>query len=86
MTILTPGVAHMSFSDLRLLGRRDGTSIWPEDVAAATPHAEILGIIKQFTSAFFDKYLKHQKATLLDQTGAKVPASVRVVRYGPAAH
>jgi predicted dienelactone hydrolase len=84
VTLVTPGVAHMSFSDLRLLGRRDGTSGWPDDITAATPHEEILATVRQFTRAFFDKYLKRQPSTLLDQPGDRMPASVRIARYGRA--
>ncbi len=83
VTIGTPGVSHNSFSDIRLLGRPDGSGInaWPEDVRAATPHARILGAINSWTRAFFDKTVRGDPkplAALERERGG----DIEVRRYG----
>jgi hypothetical protein len=82
VTLATPGISHNSFLDVRLLGRTDMGNInsWPKDVQEATPHAQILRRITDFTSAFFNKYLRGMPAPLLDDPSETGP-EVTVQRY-----
>ena len=85
VTVRTPGILHNSFSDIRLLGRPDSAqmNIWPKDVQAATPHAEILHTITEFTLAFFDNYVRGESVPLL-KSGTNPNANVRIQRFGAA--
>jgi predicted dienelactone hydrolase len=49
---------HADFGDLPLLQSRDPTE--------AETHARVLGVVRSYTRAFFDKYLRGAKAPLLD--------------------
>jgi hypothetical protein len=72
-----PGISHRSFSDLTLMSV----------IGDATNGADSLHnyqIIQSYTRAFFDKYLKSQKDSLLDQKSSLDPL-VRVDRFSPAA-
>jgi hypothetical protein len=65
----------MDFSDLPVLGAHDR--------ADAEARARILGVVRSYTRAFFDKYLRGTKAPLIDGqvTGEFVEA---VQRFAPA--
>ena len=82
VTITTPGISHNSFSDIRLLGRADPPSInlWPKEVQAATPHAQILRRVGGLTTAFFDTYLRGSPSALAAVGGDEV----RIERFGKA--
>jgi hypothetical protein len=86
VTISTPGISHNSFSDVRLLGRADSSSIniWPLEVQATTPHARILSFITEYVRAFFDKYVRQIPSPILE--GAPAMQDVEVRRYGAAAN
>lgn len=75
VTISTPGITHMSFSDKPLL--EAGAAQSSTDLANAT---NALTLIDSYTQAFFDKYLKASKSTLLD-VSARVPRTVVIERY-----
>lgn len=53
---------HMDFSDLPLLGARNSSE--------AENRARVLGVIRGYTRAFFDKHLRGMRRTLLDRPGA----------------
>jgi hypothetical protein len=50
---------HMDFSDLPVLGARDRVD--------AGRRAAILAVVRRYTLAFFDKYLRGMKPELLDE-------------------
>ena len=50
---------HADFGDLPLLQSRDR--------AEAETRARVLGVVRSYTRAFFDKYLRGTKAPLLDR-------------------
>lgn len=66
---------HMDFSDLPVLGARDRVD--------AERRAAILAVVRSYTLAFFDKYLRGMKGELLDEpaTGEFVEA---VQKFAPA--
>jgi predicted dienelactone hydrolase len=66
---------HMDFSDLAVLGARDRVD--------AERRAAILAVVRNYTLAFFDKYLRGMTAELLDEaaTGEFVEA---VQEFAPA--
>ncbi len=66
---------HMDFSDLPVLGARDR--------AEAETRARVLGVVRSYTRAFFDKYLLGAAAPLLD---GNVPSEFveSVQRFRPA--
>jgi pimeloyl-ACP methyl ester carboxylesterase len=66
---------HADFTDLPLLQARDA--------AEARTHARLLGVIRNYTRAFFDQNLKGMKATLLDQNAATEFVEA-VQRFEPA--
>jgi hypothetical protein len=82
VTIKTPGVSHNSFADIRQLGRLDGPGInaWPEEIRVATPNAHILGRIRQWTRAFFDKTVRQDDSPLAELERTPDPAT-EVRRY-----
>jgi dienelactone hydrolase len=85
VTIKTPGVSHNSFADIRQLGRPDGSGInaWPEDVRAATPHAQILQTINVWTRAFFDQSVRKIPKPLAELTRA-AGREVEIRTYRPS--
>lgn len=66
---------HMDFSDLPILGARDRVD--------AERRAAILAVVRSYTLAFFDKYLRGMKAELLNEaaTGEVVET---VQKFAPA--
>ena len=83
VTIVTPGISHNSFLDIRLLGRADAGTInlWPKDVQAATPHARILGLITSFSRAFFDKHVRGLPGSIADLAHASSD-DVKIEQFG----
>jgi len=67
--------SHADFADLPILQSRDS--------AAAETRARILGVLRNYTRAFFDKYLRGAKAPLLDR-GAKSEFVEEVEKFEPA--
>ncbi len=66
---------HMDFSDLPILGARDRDE--------AETRARVLEVVRNYTRAFFDKYLSGMTAPLLD--GKNTNQLVETVeRFGPA--
>jgi predicted dienelactone hydrolase len=77
VSVETPGFTHRSFIDLPLLKASD-------DPAAVARNLENLRTVRTYTRAFFDKYLKGRKDTLLDQPAPRDSDSrLRVERFGP---
>ena len=72
----TPGITHRSFSDLPLLAASG-------DPATARDSLRNFQIVVAYTRAFFDKYLKGRKDSLLEQKSSVDP-KVRVDVFGPA--
>lgn len=66
---------HMDFSDLSLLGAKDRTD--------AEKRAAILATVRSYTLAFFDKYLRGTKPSLLDQAATSEFVE-SVERFEPA--
>jgi hypothetical protein len=85
VTLTTPGISHNSFSDIRLLGRADSPqmNIWPKDIQAVTPHAQILHAITEFTLAFFDKYLRHESTPILNPGKQRTDVRIQSFRAAP---
>jgi predicted dienelactone hydrolase len=72
-----PGFTHRSFSDLPLLAA--------DDTAKMTESLRNFRLAQAYTRAFFDRYLKDRKETLLDlSAGDSSDSSVKVERFGPA--
>ena len=72
-----PGISHRSFSDLTLM-------VVTGDATKVADSLRNYQIIQSYTRAFFDKYLKGQKDSLLDQKSSLDPL-VRIDRFSPAA-
>ena len=70
------GFTHRSFMDLRLLTQGD-------DSAATARNRYNLALVRAYTRAFFDKYLRDGTGTVLDQPTTLDPA-VRVRHFPPA--
>jgi predicted dienelactone hydrolase len=72
-----PGVTHRCFSDLPLLAAGDDPEKWGEAL-------HNFQIVQAYTRGFFDKYVKNDQQTVLDD---KSPPDIRVKvdRFGPAA-
>jgi pimeloyl-ACP methyl ester carboxylesterase len=74
----TPGFNHRSFIDTSLFNSGDKA-----DLAQRLAN---MGIVRGYTRAFFDKYMRTAKDTLLDRDPpAKFGSKVRVDRFGRAA-
>jgi hypothetical protein len=74
VSLNTPGMTHMSFSDEPLL-QAVGDSIKTADARL------ILALVTEYTRAFFDRTLLAKRDTRLDQRGARDP--VIVERFSP---
>ena len=66
---------HMDFSDLPILSA--------STVAEADTHMRIMALVRDYTRAFFDRYLREAKAPLLDEK-AHSQFVEAVERFGPA--
>jgi predicted dienelactone hydrolase len=66
---------HMDFSDLQLLGARN--------TADLEQRIHVLTVVRSYTLAFFDKYVRGMKAPLLDRS-APDQLIESVERFGPA--
>ena len=75
VTLKRDTTTHDEFGDLPLLQARD--------TAEAEARAPILGVVRDYTRAFFDKTLKGLKTPLLD-AGAASEFVVSVERFEPA--
>jgi hypothetical protein len=74
-----PGFNHRSFMDTNLLAASD-------DPAAVERNLYNLQIVREYTRAFFDKYLKGKNDTLLDRViGGDSGSTPKVERFGPKA-
>ena len=62
MVIENMTTTHADFTDLPLLQAHDS--------AEAETRARILGVVRNYTRAFFDKNLKGMRSTLLDKNPA----------------
>jgi hypothetical protein len=79
VTIDRPNVVtHHIFDELKLLRDRGNPTLLHED-------AYYLQLVRSYTRAFFDKYVKGERGTLLDRPAAPAPG-VTIERYGAAAH
>jgi hypothetical protein len=72
VTLATPGISHMSFSDLAILQAAG-------DAAERDRAIRNLETIRAYTRAFFDKSLRGARATVLDAAGAD--EGVKVERF-----
>jgi pimeloyl-ACP methyl ester carboxylesterase len=66
---------HMDFSDLPILSA--------STVTEADTHMRIMAVVRDYTRAFFDRYLKEARATLLDEKASSQFVEA-VERFGPA--
>jgi predicted dienelactone hydrolase len=73
VAVETPDFTHRSFIDATLLKSSD-------DPSAVARNLQNLRIVRAYTRAFFDKYLKGQKNSLLDQK-SRLDPRVRVDRF-----
>ncbi len=73
VTFATPGIVHESFSDILLLesGQSDETR---------QNRVRAMQLIREYTRAFFDRYLRGLPAPLLDQVPAIAP-DVELIRH-----
>ena len=72
-----PSITHRSFSDLPLLAAGD-------DPTKTSDSLHNFQLIVAYTRAFFDKYLKGRKDTLLEHKS--IDPKVRVDSFGPGSH
>jgi dienelactone hydrolase len=76
VTITTPDVDHGSFADVRMLQAVG-------DPVRSAHFTEILALTREYTVAFFDKYLKGVNGTAVD-SAPPANSSVIVQKYSPA--
>jgi len=74
VTVATSGMAHSSFCDRPLL--------YAGGAQAANP-LRAIEVIRAYTRAFFDKYLKGLKGTLLDQAASRY-SEVTIEHFQPS--
>jgi hypothetical protein len=73
VTISTPGIDHMSFTDLPFISAKTKQQTDEASLALLT--------LSQYTTAFFDKELKHKKGTLLNKNSPQL-AGVSSEQFG----
>jgi platelet-activating factor acetylhydrolase isoform II len=76
ITLTTPGVTHMSFSDEPLIAAAGDSGKMSNALLA-------LRIINTYSRAFFDKTLRGQAGTALDHPAERGSAFVTIERFGP---